>query len=250
LIERCLKETASGVRVADLVGEAGIGKSRLIHEFRNRIVDRGLFILSGSCSQNGQQTPFLPFIEVVRGSFRVRPGEAEGQIASKLEEGLAVLGLASEQNLGLLLNLLSLSVPERALKGLDGVLIGLRTRDLLLRLLRERCQLTPVVLALEDLHWADSASEELLAGLISREDSLPLLILHSRRPEYRPPWIEQPKTTTLALEPLSTAETSQIVGARLGATELPMPLSKLIASLRKSQVTSLSAEQCVAPPLA
>ncbi|MBR0939470.1 AAA family ATPase [Bradyrhizobium jicamae] len=241
LLEQCLKEAASRVRVADLVGEAGIGKSRLIYEFRNRIPDKGIFNLAGSCSENGQQTAFLPFIEVVRGSFRISAGEDEGQIASKLEKGLTVLGLASEQNLGLLLNLLSLSVPEGALKGLDGVLIGLRTRDLLLRLLQARCQLTPVVLVLEDLHWADSASEELLIRLVSHEDSLPLLILHSRRPEYRPPWIKQSNTTTFALEPLSPAETSQIVGARFRATELPMALSKLITD--KAEGNPLFAEE-------
>jgi len=84
-------------------------------------------------------------------------------------------------------------------------------------------------MALEDLHWMDSASEELLARLISTEDALPLLILLSRRPEYRPPWTEQQNTTTLALEPLSVAETLQIIWARLGATELPTTLTRPIA---------------------
>jgi predicted ATPase len=107
-----------------------MGKSRLLHEFRQRIGKERAFVLSGNCSSDGQQTPFLPFIEVVRGSFRVTSGEAEKDIAQKLETGLTALGLQSNRNLGLLLHLLGLTVPEGALIGLDGVLIGLRTREL------------------------------------------------------------------------------------------------------------------------
>jgi hypothetical protein len=72
---------------------------------------------------------------VVRGSFQVNAGEAENEVARKLEMGLTVLGLNSLENLGLLLNLLGLKPPEGAITGLDGVLIGLRTRDLLRQLL-------------------------------------------------------------------------------------------------------------------
>ena len=128
-----------------------MGKSRLLHEFRQRIGKERAFILSGSCSPDGQQTPFLPFIEVVRGSFQVSAGEAEKEVTRKLETGLTVLGLQSLQNLGLLLNLLGLKVPDGALTGLDGVLIGLRTRELLQQLLEARCRLSPVVMVIEDL---------------------------------------------------------------------------------------------------
>jgi tetratricopeptide (TPR) repeat protein len=99
----------------------------------------------------------------------------------------------------------------------------------------------PTVLVLEDLHWVDSASEELLARLISEGSSLPLLLLLSHRPEYRPPWIGQTTITVLALEPLSAAETSQIIGARLGVTELPTSLSKLMAD--KAEGNPLFAEE-------
>ena len=64
-----------------------MGKSRLLHEFRQRIGKDRAFILSGSCSPDGQQTPFLPFIEVVRGSFRVSAGEAEKDVARKVGNG-------------------------------------------------------------------------------------------------------------------------------------------------------------------
>ena len=76
VLERALVETRSHLRVIDLAAEPGMGKSRLLYEFQQRI-GKDAFILSGTCSPDGQQTPFLPFIEVVRGSFRVSAGELE-----------------------------------------------------------------------------------------------------------------------------------------------------------------------------
>jgi class 3 adenylate cyclase len=160
VLERGLAEARSRLRIIDLVAEAGMGKSRLLYEFRQRIGKDNAFVLSGSCSPEGKQTPFLPFIEVVRGSFRFSLGEAETDVTHKLDMGLTTLGLHSGRNLGLLLHLLGLKVPEDALTGLDGVLIGLRTRELLQQLLEARCRLSPVVMVIEDLHWIDSVSEE------------------------------------------------------------------------------------------
>jgi class 3 adenylate cyclase len=229
MLERNLAPAASDITVIDVVGEPGIGKSRLLHEFRHRVGDNRVF-LSGNCTPDGRQTPFLPFKDIVRGSFRVSEGEAEGDIARKLSKGLSVLGLASQQNLGLLLNLLGLKAPEGSLKGLDGVLIGLKTRDLLMHLLEMHCRLMPTVIVLEDLHWIDSASEELLGRLVKTEEKLPLLVIYTHRPEYRSPWTGHPKIVALSLGPLSLVETSEIVRTRLGVTDLPQALAQLVTA--------------------
>jgi class 3 adenylate cyclase len=242
-LERAFESAVQSLQVADIVGEPGIGKSRLIHEFRERISNERVFMLMGSCTPDGQQTPFLPFIDIVRGSFRVSEGEAEGDIARKLEKGLSVLGLASEQNLGLLVNLLGLKPSEGALKGLDGVLIGLRTRDLLLQLLLERSRLTPVIMVLEDLHWIDRVSEELLGRLVLEADKLPVLIVVTHRPEYRAQWVDQTLVSVLRLEiePLTTADVSRIVCARLGVADLPAALARLVTD--KAEGNPLFAEE-------
>jgi class 3 adenylate cyclase len=241
ILERGLAEARSQLRVIDIVAEPGMGKSRLLHEFRQRDGKSRAFTLAGSCSTNGQQTPFLPFIEVVRGSFRVAAGEAETVLTRKLDDGLKLLGLSSAQNLGLLLNLLGLKAPEGVLQGLDATLIGLRTRDLLQQLLQARCRLSPTVMLLEDLHWIDSASEELLGKMVESSDQLPLIILHTRRPEYQPPWFERVNVSHLRLEPLSAAETSRIVQARIGADGLPEALAQLVAE--KADGNALFAEE-------
>jgi len=95
-----------------------------------------------------------------------------------------------------------------SLAGLDGVLIGLRTRALLLSLLEARCRLSTVVLLIEDLHWIDSVSQEVLGKIVDGEAKLRLLILHTRRPEYEPPWREKPSRPTLRLELLRRAKSA------------------------------------------
>ena len=123
---------------------------------------------------------------------------------------------------------------------LDGVLIGLRTRELLQTLVQARSRLTPLILVFEDLHWLDSASEDLLAKTVAMEE-LRLLILHTRRPEYDPPWARQPRVARLSVEPLSARETSRIAQARLGVDLLPEALAKLIAE--RAEGNALFAEE-------
>jgi class 3 adenylate cyclase len=243
VLERSLVEARSQLHVIDVVAEPGMGKSRLLHEFRQRISKDRAFILSASCSPDGQQTPFLPFIEVVRGSFQVSAGEAEKEVARKLELGLTVLGLNSLQNLGLLLSLLGLKAPDGALTGLDGVLIGLRTRDLLQQLLEARCRLSPVVMLIEDLHWIDSVSEEVLGKIVAGETQLQLLLLHTRRPEYDPAWLGRPMVTKLLLEPLPAGDIRRLVEARLGVEALPEALARQVAE--KAEGNALFAEEIV-----
>jgi class 3 adenylate cyclase len=242
-LERAFASRQQGIRVVEILGEPGIGKSRLIHEFREHIGDQRAFVLLGSCNSDGQQVPFLPWIDIVRASFRVSEGEVESEIARKLDKGLSLLGLASEQNLGLLLHLLGLKASEGVLRGLDGVLIGLRTRDLLLRLLQERCRLTPVIMVLEDLQWIDSASQEVLGRIIASEQDASLLIVQTYRPEYKAPWQGHFSVTTLKLDPLTAAETSQIVRSRFSVDDPPVEITKLVAD--KAEGNPLFAEEIV-----
>ena len=235
LLERALEEARSAMRVIDIEAEPGIGKSRLLYEFRQRIGKERALLLTGSCSPDGQQTPLLPFIEVMRGSFRLSAGEAEKDVAHKLEIGLTALGMHSLHNLGLSLHLLGLKAPEGALTGLDGVLIGLRTRELLQQLLEPRCRLSPVVMVIEDLHWVDSVSEEVLGKIVGSEAKLRLrlrlrlLLLTTRRPEYAPPWRDRPAVTALQLEPLPAGDIRRLVQTRLGAESLPEALARQLA---------------------
>jgi class 3 adenylate cyclase/tetratricopeptide (TPR) repeat protein len=228
LLSGALEASRNGLRVVDIVAEPGQGKTRLAFEFLQRAAPQGVFVLRGNCSADGRKVPFFPFLEVVRGSFRINADDEPDEIAEKLETGLRGAGLFSAENLGLLLNFLGLRPPEGALSGLDGVLIGLRTRDLLPALLAARCRTGQVLLKIEDIHWIDGASEDLLRSLIAAGDLPNLLVITTRRHEYLPPWHPDPGVERLALGPLATDEILRLAQARLGAEALPEALMRQI----------------------
>jgi hypothetical protein len=151
--------------------------------------------------------------------------------------------LHSTRNLGLLLHLLGLKVPEGALTGLDGVLIGLRTRELLQQLLDARCSLSPVVMVIEDLHWIDSVSEQLLGKIVDSESKLKLLLLTTHRPEFAPSWLDRAVVTQFHLEPLPVGDIRRLVQARLGVEVLPEALARQVAE--KAEGNPLFAEEIV-----
>jgi class 3 adenylate cyclase/tetratricopeptide (TPR) repeat protein len=242
-LERSFAAIGSAVQVVDIVGEPGIGKTRLLHEFRAHATQIPAWMMSVSCNSDGQQTPFRPFIDIVRGAFHIAPGDDASTITSKLDEGLRSVSLDSDQNQGLLLNLLGRDPPRGALAGLDGVLIGLRTRELLRLLVEARARLAPLILLFEDIHWLDSASEALLASLAAIYAPMRLLILHTRRPTYAPPWGGRANVKRLELGPLSARETFRVAQARLRVEKLPEALGALIAE--KAEGNALFAEEIV-----
>src|SRR5262249_44934796 len=141
------------------------------------------------------------------------------------------------------LHLLGLKVPDGSLAGLDGVLIGLRTRELLQESLERRCHLSVVVMLIEDLHWIDSVSEELLGRIIDGEAKLKLLLVHTRRPEHVPPWLNHPALVKLLLEPLPAGDVRRLIQSRLGLEVLPEALEREI--IKKAEGNPLFAEEIV-----
>ncbi len=220
-----------------------MGKSRLLHEFGQSLAAGGGFVLVGHCSSDTRASPFQPFIEVARNALSLTLGEPEGDIVRKLEAGLSALGKLSAENVALMLNLLGLPTPDGALAGLDGMLIGERTRKLLLDLLEARSRATPAALMIEDLHWMDGASENLIREIVDLPRRFILLLLLSQRPEYRPQWLAAPHVARLTLEPLPAGLVRRLMGARLGVTELPDALAR--AMTERADGNALFAEEIV-----
>ena len=228
-LERCYHEARGGtVRVVNLVGEAGLGKSRLLHELRQQIEHDQVFLLQGHCTAYGRSTSFLPLIQVVRGAFRLGEQEGREEIARKLERGLELLGMSAEVTVPFVLNLLGHDPGPTAFQGLDGEIVGARTREILHEFLRARCKFSPVMLVVDDLHWTDTASEELLLRVVQTEERLPLLVLCAYRPDYRPPWADHPRVVELRIEPLAEEACLQLVQRQLGIETLSAELARLI----------------------
>ncbi|MDP6812206.1 MAG: AAA family ATPase [Alphaproteobacteria bacterium] len=230
-------------QVMNVVGEAGLGKSRLVHEFRQRLPSEDVTWLQGNCSASGREVPFLPFIEVVRSSFGVAENTDGAAIEHRLSRGLEMLGLDPTEGVPYLLNLLGFDVTGIEFSKEHAEIAGIRTRDLLHRLLMEYARVTPVVMHIDDLHWLDSASEALLARMIEDAGDLPLFFLFSYRPEYRPPWAGAKTAKTLELSPLSTDSTAELLRHRLGVEDLPAELTRLVTE--KAEGNPLFAEEIV-----
>lgn len=216
-----LDRSGNALSIVDLVAEPGLGKTRLVFEFLNRVPRDDVLVMTGYCFADGQKTPYLPFLEVIRKTFKIRDPDDPVKIAEKLEAGLKVWDMYSPENVGLLLNLLGLSPPSGVLDGLDGVLIGLRTQELLPALLRARCARGTVILLVEDAHWIDSTSEEVLRNVVENDGQTNLLIIQTRRPEYTPSWLDRPCVTTVPLKPLNTDDFASLAQTRLGVDSLP-----------------------------
>ncbi|MCG7521378.1 AAA family ATPase [Ruegeria sp. Ofav3-42] len=212
--------------VIDLVAEPGLGKSRLVYEFVHRVAAGEVTVLTGHCYANGQPIPFLPFLEIVKKSFHISDRHNPLRVQAKLEAGLKNFGLFSQLNLGLLMNLLGFKPPEESLDGLDGVLIGLRVRELLTALLKKKCATDRVVLVIEDAHWIDTSSEDLMAIVLEDPEISNLLIVQTRRPEYTPEWLGKSGVTTVALNPLTVADVADLAQSRLGVSDLPDGLAE------------------------
>lgn len=231
-----------GLRVVEIVGEAGVGKSRLVHELHERLGE-GTPFFRGRCRADARASPFHPFIDVVRSSFRLGGPGSGASVARRLSNGLANLGLAPEGRLPYLLNLLGETSETGEVAGLDPEAIGVRTRAALHDILRERRRLSPMVLLIEDLHWIDAASEDFLRRLGEVDPDLPLLLICTYRPERESPWSGEAAATILNLDHLSREDTIELLKSRMDADHLPDPLVSLV--VEKSDGNPLFVEEIV-----
>jgi transcriptional regulator with AAA-type ATPase domain/tetratricopeptide (TPR) repeat protein len=240
LLERQYREACGNrTRMVSIVGEPGIGKSRLVYECRRRLAAERALILQGHCTAFGRSTPFLPFIEAIRAAFLLEEADEPEEVTRKLRAGLELLGLPAEASLPFLQVLLGL--PGDDSLRVDPETAGVRSRDLLYQILHERCRLSPVVLILDNLHWADTASVEFLVRLLESQDDSSLLILATHRPPFQPPWIGRPKVTELRLGPLNAESCLQLAHRRLAGKALPDAVAQLVVD--KSEGNPLFVEE-------
>ena len=233
--------TAGAVRAACIIGEPGIGKSRLAYEFSQRVDDGRTFFLEGHCTAASQGAPFAPLIELVRRSFRLADGTDAAEAKRKLEQGLEMLGIAPAGTLPYLLNLLGYGGDDPALDTIAGETLGIRTRDAILAMLRERCRISPTVMIVDNLGWADTATVGLLRRIVEDGGDIPLLVLAIDRTGYTPPWSGAKGTIELRLAPLSEGGTEELLRESLGATAVPDDLTRMVAE--KSEGNPLFAEE-------
>jgi predicted ATPase len=198
-----------------VVGEAGIGKSRLVYEFMQALMQQGSRYTEGSCFTYGEGIAYLPFLAIVRGLCGLTGGETETAATAQLRQHVRTLSLDIKAVMPYLQYLLTLPVEDDVVPTLSPELVRQRTVEVLKSLLLAEVQNRPGVLILEDVHWIDTASEEVLATLIEAMGESPLLLVLVYRPEYTYAWTDTASHTQITLTRLSRASSAAMVRAML-----------------------------------
>ena len=235
---------AGRFRPVNVIGDAGLGKSRLIFEFTESLHDQPVLLLEAICRPEGTGIPFLPLVEVMRSWFGIpQEGASPDLIETKLKEGLERLKIDVETSLPYLLNLVIGGGSADGFGALPASeLVGLHTREALRQLIFALCRLgRPVVMVVEDLHWIDSASQGVLDDVVKNATDEPLLLLCSFRPQFHPIWALTGGGAELRLSALTNVIATEIIRERLEGQSLPEELVEL--GVAKSEGNPLFAEE-------
>jgi len=199
-----------------VVGEPGVGKSRLVYEFTHSHRIQGWLILEAGSVSYGKATSYLPLIDLLKAYFSVHDRETHREVREKVTGKLLTLDRTLEPALPALLALLDVPVEDTEWQALDPPQRRRRTLDAVKRLLLRECQQQPLLVVFEDLHWIDSETQALLDSLVESLPTARLLLLVNYRPEYRHGWGSKTYYTQLRLDALPAESANELLLALLG----------------------------------
>ncbi len=215
--------------IALLVGDPGVGKSRLLYEFLRRVEAEGVQVLEATCASYGRSMAYRPIVDLLRDYLGLFEGIAGEEIRSRVAKQHQFLGLEGEERAILLAHFLGVSAPPEFLNRLSGPQLKERTlaavRDVFVRV----SELEPLILIVENMHWIDTASEEFLAHLAVGLPGHRVLLVLTTRPGYAAPWLAPPLAETITLEGLGAADVRGMVRTLLAADEVSEQLFKILA---------------------
>ena len=228
-------------QVVALVGEAGVGKSRLVYEFIHSHHTRGWLVLESASVSYGKATPYFPVIDLLKRYTHVEEHDDLRTIRAKVTGQILTLDETLQETVPALLSLLEALPADSPFLTLDPPQRRQRTLDALKRVLLRESQVQPLVLVFEDLHWIDTETQALLASLV---DSLPtahILLLVNYRPEYQHGWGSKTYYTQVRLDPLPPASADALLQALLGDDPSLAPLTQLLIARTEGNPFFLSA---------
>jgi len=215
-------------QVVAAVGEAGVGKSRLLYEFIHSHHTQGWLALEATSVSYGKATPYFPVVDLLKRYMHVEDGDEPRTVQAKVTGHLLTLDEALQETIPALLALLDALPADSPLLTLDPPQRRQRTLAALKRVLLRESQVQPLLLVFDDLHWIDSETQELLDSLVESLPTAHLLLLVNYRPEYQHGWGNKTYYTQLRLDPLPPASADQLLQALLGDDPSLAPLKQLL----------------------
>jgi len=215
--------------VAAVVGEAGVGKSRLIHEFVHGHRQSGWRVLEATSVSYGQAMSYLPVVNLLKQYFAILDRDHPHEIRDKIRDGLLALDPALEPTVPVFQALLDVPVDDAAWHRLDPAHRRRRTLEAVKRLLLREARVHPLLVIFEDLHWIDRETQSLLDTLVESLSSSRLLLLVSYRQEYQHGWGGKSYHGELRLDTLPAESAGELLGALLGDDPSLTPLKHQLA---------------------
>ncbi len=244
LLLDCLDRARSGQgQAVSIVSEAGLGKSRLLLEFKRTACNGNVDFLEGRCFSYCRGTPYHLVTEVLRSAFGIRSSDSKRAVDEKITKGLSLLRLDTGAARPLLLDLLSTRrAPFNAL-----AMSREAQKETILSTLHHLVALssrnTPLVIAMEDLHWIDKGSEDVLAYLVENIPALPVLLVFTCRPQWSPPWGKKTYHHRIGLNRLSDGEVRFLANSLFEGCGLDEDIHELI--LKKAEGVPFFVEEFV-----
>ncbi|MGV7222981.1 MAG: adenylate/guanylate cyclase domain-containing protein [Nitrospinales bacterium] len=223
--ERCKNYKGQAISI---VSEAGLGKSRLLYEFRKAVACENVTFLEGKCLSYSTNTAYHPFIDILKSNFNIIDDDTDLEIIEKVKQGLKILGINESSTLPYVLDLLSAKDSGIDKTILSPEKIKVRILESLKRILLKIAEMRTLVIAVEDLHWIDKSSEEALKQFLDTIPGARVFLIFTYRPEYFHTWGHRSYHSQVNLNRLSSRECLSMVTHLLDAAEIDIDLQELI----------------------
>jgi len=202
-----------------IMGEAGVGKSRLLYEFRKAIANEDAIFLEGRCLSYSRGVAYHPVTDLLKSNFDIREGDEDYQVRDKVKRGLEQLRVDEASTLPYILELLAVKD-----SGIDNIPMSPEARkdrilEAVKRIVLKGSEIRPLIMAIEDLHWVDRSTEEGLKYWLESISGARVFLIFTYRPEFVPTWGSRSYHSQVTLNRLSNRESLAMVTHLLGTGE-------------------------------
>ena len=228
LLDGYMRSKAGHGQAMSIISEAGVGKSRLLYEFRKAVANEYATFLEGKCLSYSKGVAYHPIIDILKSNFDIRDTDDDLEIKNKISKGLKILGVDEAITSPYVMELLAVKD-----SGIDKIAMSPearkdRTLEALKRIVLKGSDIRPLIMAIEDLHWIDKSSEESLKDLLGNIAGSRVFLIFTYRPEFVHSWGARSYHSQVNLNRLSNRESLTMLTHLLGTADIEPDLENLV----------------------
>jgi class 3 adenylate cyclase/tetratricopeptide (TPR) repeat protein len=228
LLDGYMRSKAGHGQALSIISEAGVGKSRLLYEFRKAVGNEDVTFLEGKCLSYSRGVAYHPIIDILKSNFDIRDTDDDAEIINKVSKGLKALRVDEAATSPYLLELLSVKDSGIGKIAMSPEARKDRTLEALKRIVLKGSELRPLIMAIEDLHWIDKSSEESLEDLLGNIAGSRVFLIFAYRPEFIHSWGARSYHSQVNLNRLSNRESLTMIAHILGTEDIEPDLKDLV----------------------